>query len=189
MEPIKLVSVDVEYTPNPRALKFITDCQVAASGKVALKSPDECVQDLEKELFALSGVEQIHYFDNVITVSQNGSRNWDELVDEVKQVIQTRLLGHNSQFEYSQKLEKKVNAAGASEDVLKINEVLDRLIRPALQGDGGDIEVLDYKDNVLKVFFQGACGGCPSSTAGTLSAIEATLREEFNPQIQVVPSM
>jgi Fe-S cluster biogenesis protein NfuA len=73
--------------------------------------------------------------------------------------------------------------------VQKINEVLDRMIRPALQGDGGDIEVIDYKDNVLTVFFQGACGGCPSSTAGTLSAIEATLREEFNPQIQVVPSM
>ncbi len=109
MEPMKLVAVDVEYTPNPRALKFITDCDVTASGKVTLQSKDECAQDLERDLFSLNGVEQIHYFENVITVSQNGSRNWDELVDEVKTVIQKRLLSHNTQFEYTHKLEKKVS--------------------------------------------------------------------------------
>ncbi len=73
------------------------------------------------------------------------------------------------------------------EDVRKIEEILDRTIRPGLQGDGGDIEVVKYENNHLLVRYEGACGSCPSSTTGTLMAIEGILRDEFNPDIQVTP--
>ncbi|MBI5415301.1 MAG: NifU family protein, partial [Candidatus Omnitrophica bacterium] len=63
--------------------------------------------------------------------------------------------------------------------------ILDQTVRPALQMDGGDIELLDYKDNVLRVFYQGACGSCPSATMGTLRAIENILRDQFNPDVVV----
>jgi len=45
--------------------------------------------------------------------------------------------------------------------------------------------VQDFKDNVLIVKYQGACGTCPSSTTGTLEAIRSILRDEFDPQIEV----
>ena len=67
----------------------------------------------------------------------------------------------------------------------KIEEILDKRIRPGLQGDGGDLMVKDFKDNVLIVKYQGACGTCPSSTTGTLEAIRSILRDEFHPEVEV----
>ena len=69
----------------------------------------------------------------------------------------------------------------------KIEEILDRTIRPGLQGDGGDIEILKYEDKKVYVTYQGACGTCPSSTTGTLMAIESILKDEFDPAIEVIP--
>ena len=68
---------------------------------------------------------------------------------------------------------------------IQIEEILDRRIRPGLQGDGGDLKVLSYNDNVLLVQYQGACGTCPSSTTGTLEAIRAILQDEYDPEIEV----
>jgi Fe-S cluster biogenesis protein NfuA len=59
-------------------------------------------------------------------------------------------------------------------------------VRPGLQADGGDLEVLELDGNILTIRYQGACGGCPSAMMGTLQAIESILREEFNPYLEVV---
>ena len=48
------------------------------------------------------------------------------------------------------------------------------------------LDVIDYRDDTVLVNYVGACGTCPSSAAGTLSAIESTLRSEINPDIRVV---
>jgi Fe-S cluster biogenesis protein NfuA len=72
-------------------------------------------------------------------------------------------------------------------EVQRIEEILDETVRPGLQGDGGDLDVVKYEDNKLYVFYQGACGTCPSATSGTLMAIEGILRDQFNPTIEVIP--
>ena len=72
---------------------------------------------------------------------------------------------------------------------IQIEEILDRTIRPGLQADGGDIDVVSFADNELRILYQGACGGCPSSMMGTLDAIQGILREElqnFNLVVQPV---
>jgi len=56
-----------------------------------------------------------------------------------------------------------------------------------LQGDGGDIEVVNLEGKKLYVHYEGACGTCPSSTSGTLMAIEGILRDEFVPDLEVIP--
>ena len=68
----------------------------------------------------------------------------------------------------------------------KINEILDEKIRPALAGDGGWLEVLSLTDHTLTIRYQGACGSCPSSLSGTLMAIEGMLKEQVDPEIEVV---
>ena len=70
--------------------------------------------------------------------------------------------------------------------LLRINEILDERIRPALAGDGGWLEVLALNDNTLSIRYQGACGSCPSSISGTLMAIEGMLRQEVDPELEVV---
>ena len=75
-----------------------------------------------------------------------------------------------------------------SEDprLLRINEILDEKVRPYLMGDGGYLEILDLQDHTLKIRYQGACGSCPSSLTGTLMAIEGMLKQEVDPELEVI---
>ena len=61
----------------------------------------------------------------------------------------------------------------------RIEEILDRTVRPGLQADGGDIEIVEFTNDDLKILYQGACGGCPSAMMGTLDAIQGILRNEL----------
>jgi Fe-S cluster biogenesis protein NfuA len=67
----------------------------------------------------------------------------------------------------------------------KIRKIIDEAVRPVLANDGGGLEILGFQNNVLTVQYQGACGGCPNATAGTLRAIQNLLQSEIDPQITV----
>jgi len=67
----------------------------------------------------------------------------------------------------------------------KINLLLDDRVRPALAGDGGGLEVLGLEGKTLLIRYQGACGSCPSSAAGTLSAIQNLLQSEVDDEMVV----
>jgi Fe-S cluster biogenesis protein NfuA len=73
-------------------------------------------------------------------------------------------------------------------DLAQLKAIINAEIRPALQMHGGDVEVIAYEDNILRIRYQGACGCCPSALFGTLQMIEETLKEKFNPDISVVPA-
>jgi NifU-like protein len=65
-----------------------------------------------------------------------------------------------------------------------IQEVLAE-IRPALQADGGDVELFDVEGNLVKVVLKGACGACPSSTVTLKMVIETQLRERVSPSLVI----
>jgi len=72
-----------------------------------------------------------------------------------------------------------------------IDSVIDENVRQFLIMDGGNMEVLDVKQNGqytdVYIRYLGACSGCASSTTGTLYAIESTLKEKLDPNIRVLP--
>lgn len=62
------------------------------------------------------------------------------------------------------------------------------LIRPAVQADGGDIELVGIRaGNVVEIRFHGACHGCPSSTMTLQMGIEKSIRDQIPEIAQVVP--
>lgn len=72
-------------------------------------------------------------------------------------------------------------------DKVKVQEALD-LIRPALQADGGDVELVDVtEDNVVKVALQGACRGCPMSQLTLANGVERVLKEQIPEIVRVEP--
>jgi len=75
-----------------------------------------------------------------------------------------------------------------SGELAQIESIINADIRPALMMHGGNLEVVDYHDKVLRIRYQGACGCCPSALYGTLQMIETTLKEKFRPDISVVPA-
>ena len=61
-------------------------------------------------------------------------------------------------------------------------------VRPNLQADGGDVELVDVKDGVVKVRLVGACGGCPMATMTLRNGIERILKEQV-PEVKQVISV
>lgn len=178
--------IRIQATPNPNAWKFVLDKPVLNEGKATYASIEEADQNpLAAALFTVEGIKQVHFFQNVITITHTFDSDVETLHEAVCAVIQRGMVVHNPN--QTQDDEKKLRRKDLSPELQQIEEILDRTVRPGLQGDGGDIDVLKYEENKLYVFYQGACGTCPSSTTGTLMAIEGILRDEFNPQIEVIP--
>ena len=68
----------------------------------------------------------------------------------------------------------------------KVEEILD-MIRPSLVADGGNVELVDVEDGVVKLKLTGACAGCPMSTMTLKNGIERILKQEI-PEVKEVVS-
>ncbi len=80
------------------------------------------------------------------------------------------------------------DTAGAAFTFEAVQEIMDEMVRPALQGDGGDITLLRIENNDIYVKLVGSCSTCPSSILTMKMGVEALLKEEFpamNSLIQV----
>jgi NFU1 iron-sulfur cluster scaffold homolog, mitochondrial len=178
---------DIEETPNPNAVKFIL--REAVSNGVARQygSAELAENDpLAKSLFDVGHVVSVFYMDRMITVEKDDEGDWDELLPAL--AVPIRAAEAVSSSAAAAAAVGGPIAALASDDprLLKINEILDEKVRPALMGDGGYLEVLGLQDHTLSIRYQGACGSCPSSLTGTLMAIESMLKQEVDPELEVI---
>jgi NifU-like protein len=93
-----------------------------------------------------------------------------------------------SAFEELTERDEKWLAQSKDAQIHQIDTIIARDIRPGLNMDGGDMEIVDIEEGrKLTIRYQGACGGCGSATGATLSYIEDTLRRELFGAIQVIP--
>lgn len=178
-----------QSTPNPNAKKFIFNKDVKSSGKVTYNSLDECTRNpLAGLIFKLDGVVQVHFFENVITVTQDGTADWTEMETTVIDIVKENYENHDPDFEVDDEADEAARRADLPEDVRTMEEILDKAIRPGLQRDGGDVLIMEFnrEDKIVKIKYEGACTTCPSSSMGTLFAIKGVLQDEFDPAIDVV---
>lgn len=70
--------------------------------------------------------------------------------------------------------------------IKKIEEIVDSEIRPMLQRDGGDLELIDVRGDDVIIAFRGACAGCSSSSITRSLLVEAKLHEFVSPEIRVL---
>ena len=81
---------------------------------------------------------------------------------------------------------KEVPTLSPAQLILKINKVIDTVIAPELQKDGGDIELVDIADNKVYVKLQGRCSSCKNSILTIKSFVEATLKDKVNSNLEVI---
>ncbi|HYO90290.1 MAG TPA: NifU family protein [Pyrinomonadaceae bacterium] len=177
---------DIEETPNPNAVKFILKEPVTNGTARQFDSADKAEADaLAKALFEVGDVVSVFYMDRMITVEKSDEGDWDDLLPRL--AVPIRAAEAVAQNGAAAAVGGSI-AAVVSDDprLMRINEILDEKVRPALAGDGGWLEVLNLKDHTLSIRYQGACGSCPSSLSGTLMAIEGMLKQEVDPEIEVV---
>jgi NFU1 iron-sulfur cluster scaffold homolog, mitochondrial len=178
---------DIEETPNPNAVKFILREAVSNGTAQSFSSASQAENDaLAKSLFDVGHVVSVFYMDRMITVEKDDEGDWDELLPAL--AVPIRAAASVASGNAAAAAVGGAMAAITSDDprLMKINDILDEKVRPALMGDGGYLEVLGLQDNTLSIRYQGACGSCPSSLTGTLMAIESMLKQEIDPDLEVI---
>ena len=179
---------DIEETPNPNAVKFIFREPVSNGVARQYGSADLAENDpLAKSLFDVGHVVSVFYMDKMITVEKDDEGDWDELLPALAVPIRAADAVNGAAAAAAAAVGGPI-AAVTSDDprLLKINEILDEKVRPALMGDGGYLEIIGLSEHTLSIRYQGACGSCPSSLTGTLMAIESMLKQEVDPELEVV---
>ena len=177
---------DIEETPNPNAVKFILREPVSNGTARSFGSATQAQGDaLAKALFEVGHVVSVFYMDRMITVEKDDEGDWDELLPTL--AVPIRAAESVTSSAAAAAVGGSI-AAITSDDprLVRINEILDEKVRPALMGDGGYLEILGLNDHTLSIRYQGACGSCPSSLTGTLMAIEGMLKQEVDPDLEVV---
>ncbi|MCU1268684.1 MAG: hypothetical protein JWM21_5002 [Acidobacteria bacterium] len=180
---------DIEETPNPNAVKFILREPVSHGVAQQFNSASQAVKDpLAKALFDVGHVVSVFYMDKMITVEKDNEGDWDDLLPVLAVPIRAAESVASPNGAAAAAAVGGAIAAVTSDDprLLRINEVLDEKVRPALMGDGGYLEILGLNNHTLSIRYQGACGSCPSSLTGTLMAVESLLQTEVDPELEVI---
>ena len=185
--------VQVEPTPNPATLKFLPGKTVMSQGTQFYQDETSAGNStLAQKLFQINGVESVFYGQDFITISKNETSNWTLLKPAIMGAIIEQFTTNNPLIEEPQfkktYVEDKHSIKSSDSDVVKkIKELLDTKIRPAVAMDGGDIIFNEYVDGWIWLEMQGACQGCPSSTATLKSGIE-NMMKHYIPEVRGVRS-
>ncbi|HKP69058.1 MAG TPA: NifU family protein [Pyrinomonadaceae bacterium] len=182
---------DIQETPNPNAVKFILKEPVSHGTSHSFKKREDANGDkLAESLFELGNVVSVFYMDKMVTVEKTDDSEWDEILPEIAVPIRAAdsVGASNGNGKAAAAVGGAIAAAASSDDpkVREIEALLDERIRPYLAGDGGWLEVVELAGNTLRIRYEGACGSCPSSLTGTLMAIENMIKEEIDPEIEVI---
>ena len=179
--------IETEYTPNPATLKFLPGRDVAGATLTAdFASPEAAERSpLASSLFTLPGVSRVFLGGDFVTVTKSDVADWQALKPQVLGSIMEHFVAGRPVLEGLADAATEDTAPEDAEIVAQIKELLDTRVRPAVASDGGDIVFRGYRDGVVRLHMQGACSGCPSSSATLKHGIENMLRH-YVPEVVAV---
>lgn len=179
--------IQTEETPNPATLKFLPGRTVMESGTAEFKSEQEAARSpLAEALFGVDGVTAVFLGYDFVSVSKRDDKDWTLMKPGVLGVVMEHFVaGRPVIADGESTVEEEEVAAEDAEIVSQIKELLETRVRPAVAMDGGDIVFKGYDQGVVTLHMQGACAGCPSSTATLKMGIENMLRH-YIPEVREV---
>lgn len=177
--------IQTEETPNPATIKFLPGREVLASGTMDFRSVDQAKDaPLAQRLFGLQGVQGVFFGADFVSVTKSDDTDWAML----KSMVLAALMEHLSLDQpIISDNAQSANAIDEDDDeiVQQIKELLETRVRPMVAMDGGDIVFDRFDDGIVFLQMQGACAGCPSSTATLKMGIENMLKH-FIPEVEEV---
>ncbi len=184
-----------EQTPNPESLKFVTN-RMLYRGTADFRE-EGLARDwspLAASLFDQPFVKGVYITNNFVTVTKEFNYEWPDIMLRLKDSIK-KFIEEGGQIikdgfaEEMENLQAEHTAAQFSgedgETALRIKELIDTYVKPAVEMDGGNIEFKAYDKGTVYVTMQGSCSGCPSSTVTLKAGIEGMLKRMV-PEVQEV---
>lgn len=176
--------IETELTPNPATLKFLPGRVVMETGTRDFAAPEEAeVSPLAEAIFALGDVTGVFFGRDFVSVTAAPGVEWASLKPDVIAI----LLDHFSAamplfrqgsagFSVPPAESDIVDNPEDADIVAQIRELIETRVRPAVANDGGDIVYRGFDKGKVYLQMQGACSGCPSSSATLKNGIEQLLK-------------
>ncbi len=179
--------IETEGTPNPATLKFLPGREVMKVGTADFASRASGLRSmLATSLFDVDGVARVFLGSDFITVTKTEEADWPALKPRILAAIMDHFVAGRPVIEGDADEFGEEDTDPADREVVEqIKELIDTRVRPAVAGDGGDIVFRGFRDGIVRLHMQGACSGCPSSTATLKHGIENMLRH-FVPEVVAV---
>ena len=188
--------IETETTPNPASLKFLPGQPVMSQGTREFATPESAeASPLAQAIFDIGDVVNVFFGSDFVTVTAAPGVNWTDLKPQVLAILLDHFVSQAPLFapgtaggiavppeEDGMLVEERNEDADI---IAQINELLETRVRPAVAGDGGDIQYRGYRDGVVHLQMQGACSGCPSSTATLKHGIEGLLKHYVPEVVEV----
>ncbi|GAA3727369.1 NifU family protein [Sphingorhabdus rigui] len=186
--------IETELTPNPATIKFLPGRAVMENGTRDFASPEEAeASPLAEALFGLGDVTGVFFGREFISVTAAPGTEWSNLKPDVLAILLDHFSANMPLFKpaaagFSVPLADADYPLDDPEDadiVIQIKELIETRIRPAVANDGGDIVYRGFQKGIVFLQMQGACAGCPSSSATLKNGIEQLLKHYVPEVIEV----
>ncbi|MFN8309846.1 MAG: NifU family protein [Chitinophagales bacterium] len=184
-----VVEIYTEETPNPESLKFVTNQHLLPNYVAEFKTKESAGEsELAQALFTIPFVQSVFLSNNFVTITKTPDVEWYEITPELRDKIRGFL--SSGKKAVSETLWNKGGASvsgdtESSDPQTKIIALLDKYVKPAVEGDGGHISFRSFENGVVSVALQGSCSGCPSSSITLKNGIEGLLKRMV-PEVQEV---
>lgn len=190
------LSVAFETTPSPRARKVLINRTLREGTLPAVYRRDAGAfkgGPLIEALLGLDHITDLYLLGNRLTITQDGTGSWYLLEDRIEGILREHIQTHDPSY-CPPDPGKPAQASTTPRPVVKpsppldvIREILDETITPYITSHGGALELIEFnvETHRLTIYYDGACGTCPSSLGMTLAAIQNMLRDQYDTQITV----
>ncbi len=179
--------IETETTPNPATLKFLPGRPVMDAGTRDFADAESAdASPLAAALFSLGDVTGVFFGRDFISVTIAPGAAWQDVKGDVIAMLLDHFSSNAPLFHAGSAA--AISVPGASDGVvpgddpadadiiIQIQELLETRVRPAVANDGGDIVYKGFREGVVYLQMQGACSGCPSSSATLKQGIEGLLK-------------
>ncbi|CAN5346993.1 NifU family protein [soil metagenome] len=184
--------IETETTPNPSTLKFLPGRTVMTAGTRDFISEEEAeASPLAQELFSLGDVVGIFFGSDFVSVTIAPGTNWADVKADVIGILLDHFSADMPLFRIGTAADIAVPDDEPTDDpadaeiIAQIRELIDTRVRPAVANDGGDIIYRGFDNGKVYLKMQGACAGCPSSSATLKNGIESLLKH-YVPEVTEV---
>jgi Fe-S cluster biogenesis protein NfuA len=191
---MRAMLIETESTPNPATLKFLPGRVVMDMGTRDFATPEEAeASPLASALFMLGDVTGVFFGRDFISVTAAPGVSWSGLKPDVLGVLMDHFLAEMPLFrapsasDIAVPVEETLLADDPADAdiVAQIKELIETRVRPAVANDGGDIVYRGFDRGNVYLRMQGACAGCPSSSATLKNGIEQLLKH-YVPEVTAV---
>ena len=185
--------IETEKTPNPSTLKFLMGRAVMTEGTRDFASPEDSeISPLAEALFTLGDVTGVFFGSDFVSVTTAPGSDWNDTKPQVLSILldhfsaELPLFKPGSAGEITVPPEEEVHDDPQDADIIaQIKELIETRVRPAVANDGGDIIYRGFNKGVVFLKMQGACAGCPSSSATLKHGIESLLKHYVPEVVEV----